>query len=58
VDHGGKAGVGFVSSHGHSLELLQLTEEVLDQVPPFINVQVDVERCFALGALRKYSSGE
>ena len=52
MDHGRKAGVGLVAAHGHSLELLQLAEEVLDQVPPFVDIEVNVEGRFALRPLR------
>src|SRR3954470_23087200 len=31
-------------AQGNALELLQLAEEVLDQVPPFVHLAVDVER--------------
>ena len=54
MDHGREACIGLVATHGHSLELLQFTEEVLDEVPPFIDVQVDVEWFFALGPLRNH----
>src|SRR3954470_2189399 len=34
-------------AQGDALELLQLAEEVLDQVPPFVHLAVNVERCRA-----------
>ena len=53
IDHRFEAAVGLVASHGDALEFLQLAEEVLDQVAPFVNLLVDIEglRC-ALDAAR------
>jgi hypothetical protein len=44
MDHGGEALVGFVSPHGDAFDLLQLTDEALDQMPPLIHLLVDGER--------------
>jgi len=44
VDHRLETAVCLVASHSYALEFLQLAEEVLDQVAPFVNVLVDVER--------------
>ena len=44
MDHSGKACVCFIATHGNTLELFDFTEEILDQVPPFINFGVDIER--------------
>ena len=54
VDHRFEAVVCFVASHRDALEFLQLAEEILDQVAPFVNVLVDVERLGAPGMLRDY----
>jgi len=37
MDQGGEALIGFVGSHGDAFELLELAEEVLDQVAPFVH---------------------
>jgi hypothetical protein len=52
VDHGLETTVCLVASHGYAFEFLQLAEEILDQVTPFVNVLVDVERFGAPGVLR------
>ena len=44
MDHGCKALVGFLGAQGDALELLELAEEILDQVTPFIHLLVDGER--------------
>jgi hypothetical protein len=44
VDHRLETAVCLVASHCYALEFLQPAEEVLDQVAPFVNVLVDVER--------------
>ena len=36
MDHGGKAVVGFIGSHGDALKLREFAEEVLDQMTPFV----------------------
>jgi hypothetical protein len=40
VKCGGIAGVGFVIARGDTAELLDLLEEVLDQVAPFVDLLV------------------
>ena len=52
VDHGGETGVGFVAAHRDALELLEFGEKILDEMPPFIDFQVDIKRRFALRHLR------
>src|SRR3954447_26820548 len=52
MDHAGVALVRLVAPQRDALELLQLAEEVLDQVPPLIHLTIDVER---LGAARVLS---
>jgi len=54
VDHRLETAVCLVASHCYALEFLQLAEEVLDQVAPFVNVLVDVERLGAPLMLRDY----
>jgi hypothetical protein len=44
VDHRLEAAVCLVTSHCYAFEFLQLAEEILDQVAPFVDVLVDVER--------------
>ena len=52
MDHGSVALVGLVAAHGDTLELLQTAEEVLDQVPPFVDLAVDRQRRPAAWPLR------
>ena len=52
VDHGFEAAVCLVGSHCYAFEFLELAEEVLDQVAPFVNVLVDIERLGASLMLR------
>ena len=52
VNHRFEAAVCLVASHCYALEFLQLAEEVLDQVAPFVDVLVDVERLSAPLMLR------
>ena len=54
VYHCLEAAVCLVASHCYAFEFLQFAEEVLDQVAPFVNVRVDVERLGAPGMLRDY----
>jgi len=54
VDHRLETAVCLVASHCYALEFLQLAEEVLDQVAPFVNLLVDVERLGAPLMLRDY----
>ena len=43
MDHGGKALIGLVTAHGNAFEVLEFAEEVLDEVPPLVNLAVDCE---------------
>jgi hypothetical protein len=52
VDHRLETAVCLVTSQGYAFEFLQLAEEILDQVAPFVNVLIDVERFGAPGVLR------
>ena len=54
VDRRLETAAGLVASHSDAFEFLQLAEEILDQVAPFVNVLVDVERLGAPGMLRDY----
>jgi hypothetical protein len=47
MDHSCEAVIVFVGSQGDAFELLELAEEVLDQVTPFVHLHVDGERCAA-----------
>jgi hypothetical protein len=44
--------IGFVGAQGDTLELLELGEEVLDQMPPLVHLVVDGERLCAAWMLR------
>ena len=52
VDHGLETGVCLVGSHCDAFEFLQLAEEILDEVTPFVDVLVDIERLGAPLMLR------
>ncbi len=52
MDHGGKAGVGLVWPHGDTAEILQITEEILNQMPPLVHYLVNLQWFFPLWALR------
>lgn len=54
VDHRFETAVCLVASHCYAFEFFQFAEEILDQVAPFVNVRVDVERLGASGMLRDY----
>ena len=54
VDHLLETAVCLVASHCYAFEFLQFAEEILDQVAPFVNVRVDVERLGAPGMLGDY----
>ena len=43
MDHGGKALIGLVAAHGNAFEVLEFAEEVLDEVPPLVDLAVDCE---------------
>src|SRR5439155_13779386 len=57
MDHGLKALVGFVGAQGDTLELLELAEEVLDQMTPFVHLGVDLERDGTARMLRDHDLG-
>jgi len=57
VYHSRETGVGFVGAHGDALELLEFGEEVLDEMSPFIDFQVDIERRLASRHLRDNDLG-
>ncbi len=51
MDQGFEALVGLASAHGDAFELFEFAEEVLDEMPPLVHLQVDIERGEALWAL-------
>src|SRR5216684_68435 len=57
MDHGLEALVGFVGAHGDAFEFLELAEEVLDQMTPFVHLGVDLERGGAARVLRNHDLG-
>jgi len=44
MDGGAEAGICFVSAHGDPLELFELAEEILDEMAPFVDFEVDRDR--------------
>ena len=52
VDHRFETCVRFVAAHGDAFELFEFAEEVFDQMPPFVDFQIDIERLGASGVLR------
>ena len=52
VDHGFEALICFIRAHGDALELVEFTEEVFDQVPPFIHFRIDFDGFGAAWMLR------
>ena len=52
MDHGGEALIGLVGAHCDAFELLELAEEVLDEMAPFVHLGVDLELLGAAGMLR------
>src|SRR5260370_1777165 len=57
MDHGLEALVGFVGAHGDTFEFLEFTEEVLDEMTPFVHLGVDLERDGAPRVLRNHDLG-
>src|SRR6266849_2468994 len=57
MDHGLEALVGFVGTHGDALEFLEFTEEVLDEMTPFVHLGVDLQRHAAARMLRNHDLG-
>jgi hypothetical protein len=55
VDDRFETAVSLVASHCYAFEFFQFAEEVLDQVAPFVNVHVDIERLGTPGMLRDYN---
>jgi hypothetical protein len=43
IDHGREAAVGFVGAYGDALELFEFAEEVLDEMAPFVHLEIDIE---------------
>ena len=44
MDVCGEALIGFVCAYGDAFEFLELTEEILDQVSPLVELGVDRQR--------------
>src|ERR1700731_5011383 len=57
MDHRLEALIGFVGTHRDTLELLELAEEVLDQMAPFVHLGVDLERGGTARMLRNHDLG-
>src|SRR3979490_2970928 len=57
MDHGLEALVGFVGACADTFEFLELAEEVLDQMTPFVHLGVDVQRHAAARVLRNHDLG-
>ena len=57
MDHGCEALIGLVGAHGDAFELLELAEEVLDQMAPFVHLVVDLERRGAARMLGDHDLG-
>ena len=55
MDHGREALVGFVGAQRDAFEFLELAEEVLDQVTPFVHLGVDLERLVRRGCCESRS---
>src|SRR5437588_8016014 len=51
MDHGGEALIGLAGAHCDAFELLELGEEVLDEMAPFVHLLVEGERLRAAGML-------
>ena len=49
--------VGFVGAHGDAFEFFEFTEEVLDEMTPFVHLGVDLERDGAPRVLRNHDLG-
>src|ERR1700730_1798722 len=52
MDHRFEALIGFVAAHGDAFELFEFTEEVLDQMPPFVPRVIDCDGVCAARVLR------
>ena len=57
MNNGGEAGIGFVCAHGDAFELLKLAEEILDQVPSFVEFGIERQRSCAPRMLRNDDLG-
>jgi hypothetical protein len=47
IDHCCEALISFVAAHCDAFEFLEFAKEILDQVPPFIHLLIDLERGWA-----------
>ena len=57
VDHCREAAIGLVAAHGDAFELLELAEEVLDEVAPLVDLEVDLAGLGSAGMLRNHDLG-
>src|SRR2546429_314595 len=57
MDHGGEALIGLAGAHCDTFELLELAEEVLDEMPPFVHLLVEGERLCATRMLGDHGLG-
>jgi len=57
MDHGGEAVIGFVAAQGYSLKVLEFAEEILDQMPPFVDLFVNLKGFCASRMLRNDDFG-
>ena len=57
MDHGSEAVIRFVAARGRPFELFELAEEILDEMPPLIDLCVDLERFCAPWMLRNHDLG-
>lgn len=51
MDHGSKALICLVGAHCNAFELFELTKEILDEMPPFIDLQIYLHRFLSLWSL-------
>ena len=52
MDNCGEALIGFVGTHGNALEFLELAEEVLDEMPPLVELGIERQGHCAARMLR------
>lgn len=57
MEHSCEAGVSLATLHRHPFELFQLTEEVLDEMPPLVDVSIKNERCCPVDLLQDHEPG-
>ena len=57
MDQGFEALISFAGAHGDALELFEFAEEVFDEVPPLVHLQIDVEGVEPFRPLRDHDLG-